>query len=237
MSKSSSRKPTADETAISNDERFPDDKLPVESLPNGEAATRSETKKPLIPRINLDELGLDEDYEKGLSEADKLSIVIRKACGQGYFRSHPELHKNLWMLDVKTGADQGFYIVAEDALRILRRDENEDIKLFPARLTLCYARDSGLFLWPLRLPQEGEKNRLDEWGLAALRYVKLAEEKWVKMYTRKGGNCYFHKVGEGITLTPPWPQITLQEAVDIAFEHRFLVAADDPVLRRLLGKE
>jgi hypothetical protein len=202
---------------------------------NGEAAA-PETQRPLIPNINLDELGLGEDYEKGFAEADKLSVVVRKACGQGYFRSHPELHKALWMLDVKSGADQGFYIVTGDALRILRRDDNDDIKLFPCRLTLCYARDSGLFLWPLRLPQEDKKNQQDEWGVAALRFCKMAETQWVKMYTRKGGNCYLHKVGQFVE-TPPWPQITLNEAVGIAFENKLITAATDPFLRRLLGLE
>jgi hypothetical protein len=202
---------------------------------NGEPATPGRV---LIPGIDLDSVALEEDYEQALAADEAHVVVVRKASGQGYFRAHPTLHRNIWALEIKNGADRGYYIVAGEAKKVLHREEHEDIKLFPCRLTLCYARDSGLFLWPLRLPEEGRKNQMDEWGQTALRICALAETAWVKLYTRRGGNCYSHKVGEGITAQPPWPEgVTLNELAGIAFEGKFVTDAADPLVRRLLGKE
>jgi hypothetical protein len=201
-----------------------------------DAATPSQ--RPLIPGIDLDSVALEDDYEQALAADDSLVVVVRKASGQGYFRAHPTLFRNIWALEVKNGADRGFYLVAGEARKVLRRDENEDVKLFPCRLTLCYARDSGLFLWPLRLPEEGRKNQADEWSQAALRICALAETSWVKMYTRRGGNCYSYKAAEGITIQPPWPEgVSLNELAGLAFEGKYITEADDPLVRRLLGEE
>jgi hypothetical protein len=193
--------------------------------------------RPLIPGIDLDSVALEDDFEQSVAAEDALTVVVRKPSGQGYFRAHPEMFRNIWVLEIKNGADRGFYLVAGAAKKLLRREENEDVKLFPCRLTLCYARDSGLFLWPLRLPEEGRKNQLDEWSQSALRVCKLAEEGWVKMFTRKGGNCYSHKPGEGIADVPPWPDATMNELAGLAFEGKYITDPEDPLIRRLLGKE
>jgi hypothetical protein len=205
-----------------------------------EAAGRETTppKRQLIPGIDLDSAALEEDYEQTCAGGDALTVVVRKASGQGFFRAHPSLYKNVWMMEIKNGADRGFYLIVGEARQLLRRDENDDIKLFPCRLTLCYARDSGLFFWPLRLPEERKKNQIDEWSQTALRICAVAETTWVKMYTRPGGNCYSYKTAEGIAEEPAWPDgITLNELAGIAFENKYITDADDPLVRRLLGKE
>jgi hypothetical protein len=155
----------------------------------------------------------------------------------GYFRAHPTHWKNVRMLEVKNGPDRGFYLVAHAAKNLLQSDDCDDIRLFPARLTLCYSRDSGLFLWPLKLPEPGRTNRLDEWSLSALRIVAIAEHEWVKLYTRQGANCYSYRPGRGIRCEPAWPTFDLGQAASMAFEGRYLTDPEDPLIRRLLGKE
>jgi hypothetical protein len=209
---------------------------PPTANPGSEAASPS--SKPLIPGIDLDRVALDEDYQEGMAGDDvPVAIAVSKASGQGFFRAHPALYRNVRMLEVKNGPDRGFYLVADAAKRFLQSDENEDVKLFPARLTLCYSRDTGLFLWPLRLPEPGRENRTDDWSQSALRICKLAETQWVKMYTKKGGSCYSHRVAEGITAEPPWPPFDLNQVAGMAFEGKYLTDPNDPLIRRLLGKE
>jgi hypothetical protein len=192
----------------------------------------------VISGIDLDALAIEEDYEQSLADGGGLVIVVRKASGQGYFRANPTLHKAIWMLEVKEGADRGFYLASGDAQRLLRRDENDDIKMFRARLTLCYARDGNtLFLWPLRLPEENKRNQLDEWGQTALRVCQMAETKWMKLYAKRGASCYSWKEAEGIVGEVPWPDVTLDEAATLAFEGKIISDANDPLVRRLLGKE
>jgi hypothetical protein len=104
-------------------------------------------QRPLIPGIDLDSLALEENYaDDAATEETPTTIVVRKPSGQGYFRAHSELHRNVRILEVKNGADRGFYLVGGGARALLLSEEHEDVTLFPARLTLCYSRDSGLFL-------------------------------------------------------------------------------------------
>jgi hypothetical protein len=254
MSQHSRRKPSVNPSKPSDNARPPDGEA-QEPAPGGtrkpegpgntdldRAAPGADGKpeparRPLIPGIDLDSIALEEDYEQSQADDDSLVVVTSKASGRGYFRAHSTLHKNIWALEVKNGADRGFYLIAGEARKLLRRAENEDVKLFPCRLTLCYARDSGLFLWPLRLSEEGRRNQLDEWSLSAQRICTLAETCWVKLYTKKGGNCYSHKIAVGITAEPPWPDATLEELAAIAFEGKYITDANDPLIKRLLGKE
>jgi hypothetical protein len=89
----------------------------------------------------------------------------------------------------------------------------------------------------LRLPEQRKNNQLDEWALAALKIVKIAETQWTKLYTITGGNCYSHKVAEGIKLAPPWPNLSMNEVAALAFENKYITDPRDPLIRRLLGKE
>jgi hypothetical protein len=229
--------PSDNEQPPSEDFPFGQNVEPASS-PDAAATEPKPLARPLIPGIDLDSVALEEDYQESVAAEDApTTVVVRKASGMGYFRAHPDLWKNVRMMEVKNGPDRGFYLVAGSAKTFLLSDDNDDVKLFPARLTLCYARDCGLFLWPLRLPEPRRNNQLDEWSQSALRICKIAEEKWVKLYTRKGGSCYSHKLGEGIRAEPAWPAMTLNEVAGLAFEGKYLDDPNDPLIRRLLGKE
>jgi hypothetical protein len=192
-------------------------------------------------RINFDELALADDYEAELAaSADQTTVVVKKACGVSFFRAHPEKWKSLWMLEIKNGADRGFYLVGGAALKLLRglvEQKATSLRPFPARLTLCYGRDVGPFLWPLKLPQPRKANQQDEWSATAQRICKMAETQWIEMFCPAGASCYHWNSGTGITGEPSWPSLTLEELAGIAFEGKYLTNPDDPVLRRQLGKE
>jgi hypothetical protein len=211
---------------------------PFGTASDAEVSATESPKRPLIPGIDLDSVALEEDYQEGMAGDDApATVVVRKPSGQGYFRAHPTLYRNVRMLEVRNGPDRGFYLVAAAAKELLQSDENEDVRLFPARLTLCYSRDTGLFLWPLRPPEPRKNNQIDEWSQSALRICKIAETQWVKLFTRRGGNCYSYRVGEGIKGEPAWTSVTMNEVAGMAFEGRHLTDPNDPLIRRLLGKE
>jgi hypothetical protein len=206
--------------------------------PVGKADDPPPPTRSLVPGIDLDACGEEEDYQEGMAaDESPATVVVHKPAGHGYFRTHPILFRNVRMLEVKNGPDRGYYLVAHGARAVLQSDENDDVRLFRARLTLCFSRDTGLFLWPLRLPESRKENQIDEWSQSALRICKEAESGWVKLYTRKGGSCYSFRPGKGIKTEPTWPSITLKQACDLAFEGRYLTDPRDPLIRRLLGEE
>jgi hypothetical protein len=190
--------------------------------------------------INLDDLALADDYEQQFIEDSERTVVVRKASGIGFFRAHPEQWKAIWMLEIKNGEDRGHYLAAGAALKLLQGLVNTkaaDIKLFPGRLTLCFGRDVGLFLWPLKLPQPRKANQVDEWSATAMRVCKMAEAEWVQLFCPRGASCYHWSRAEGLKEAPPWPESSFPELVNLAFEGKYITDAEDPVIRRMLGKE
>src|SRR5262249_18416387 len=133
--------------------------------------------------------------------------------------------------------DRGFYLIAGAAKDFLLDNDNSPYRLFPARLTLCYSRDTGLFLWPLKLPEPRKGSRIDDWGQSALRIAKVAENKWVTLFTPEGHQCYSFIPGDEIRTQPQWPDFDLAHAASLAFEGKYISDPEDPLIRRLLGKE
>jgi hypothetical protein len=203
--------------------------------PPAESPT-TQTRQTLISGIDLDSLGLDEEYTDGMEDEDApVGIPVTKPHRDWFFRTHPTMWKNLWLLEVKDGPDRGHYIVARTLWKRFRK-EGSGVVLRPVRLTLAVSQESGHFLWPLKLQEKGYENRKDEWSASALRICKIGETQWVKMYTRPGGNCYSMRIAEGITTEPTWPSQPYEELADLAFDGKVLKDADDPLLQRLQGK-
>ena len=191
---------------------------------------------PLIEGIDLDSISLDDDYADGMEGDDGqvAAIPVRKPSRDWFIRTHPTAWKNVRLLELKEGADRGFYIIHRALWTLCQQ---ADIPLRPVRLTLATSRESGAFLWPLKLQEKGFENRKDDWSASALRICKIAETVWVKVYTKEGGNCYSHKSAEGIDAQPVWPVQTFEQLLGLAFEGKVISDKDDPLLRRIMGKE
>jgi hypothetical protein len=190
----------------------------------------------MVGGIDLDSIALDDDYSEGMEGEDEgmAAVPIRKASRDWFIRTHPTAWKNLRLLEIKDGADRGHYLVHRGLWKLCQAD---DIPLRPVRLTLATSRESGAFLWPLKLQEKGCDNRRDEWSASALRIAKLAEAQWVKIFTKPGGNCYSSKVADGIQVPPVWPNMAFEEILALAFEGKTITDANDPLFRRIRGKE
>jgi hypothetical protein len=213
----------------------PDDTRQPDNGP-GPAPSVPPADPPLIDGIDLDSISLDDDYSDGMEADDSgvAAIPVGKPQRDWFFRTHPAAWKNIRLLELKSGADRGYYLVDRSLWKLCQA---EDIPLRPVRLTLAVSRESGPFLWPLKLQERGFENRKDDWSASALRICKIAETTWVKLYTKQGGNCYSHKVAEGIEAEPVWPLQTFEELIALAFEGKVIRDKNDPLLRRIMGKE
>jgi hypothetical protein len=214
--------------------------IPVDVRSDDRPEGEPQAAKPesLIPGFDLSAAALEEDYQEEMATDDKpAAIVVSKPNGVGFFRAHPIHFYLVRMLEVPNGPDRGYYLVTGAARKLLQLEENQDVKLFAARLTMCFSRDIGLFLWPLKLPEPGRDNQADEWGVSALRICREAETVWQKLYTKKNGRGYFSRPGKGIKTEPPWPPFGIEVAAQMALEKRYITSLDDPLIRRLLGEE
>jgi hypothetical protein len=215
---------------------IPDTPQKPKPSPDSPHEAQSPSEPPLIGGIDLNSIALDDDYADGMDadETGAAAIPVGKPQRDWFFRTHPTAWKNIRLLEVKSGADRGYYLVDRSLWKLCQA---EDIPLRPVRLTLAIARDAGSFLWPLKLQERGFENRKDDWSASALRICKIAEVGWVKLYTKPGGNCYSHKVADGIEAEPVWPLQSFEELIGLAFEGKVIKDKNDPLLRRVMGKE
>jgi hypothetical protein len=184
--------------------------------------------------FDLESLSLGDDYADGIFEDDGglAALPVTKPRRDWWVRTHPEHHLNVRLLEVKDGPDRGYCLVTRPLWEVLTA---ADLNLRPVRLTLAYSRESGPFIWPLKLPEMD--SRKDDWTASALRIAQRGENSWVKIYARPGGNSYSFKEARASLPEPPWPDKTFRELIDLAFDGKKIADRNDPLVRRLLGEE
>jgi len=214
-----------------------------------EAATTMTEQPPAVadrilfaPPIDPATLAVPDDYQKecegGQERSDDapLAISVCKANGRmGFFRAHPTLFTNVYVLEVAMGLDRGHYLISAAVKKVLDLPQHKHLKPWPCRLTLCYAREAGSFLLPARWPEEGKKNRQDPAATSVLNAIKVAEKEWIVLFW--AGQKHDYTPAKGITDQPKWPKMTMDELIGLGFDGKRIETPNDPLIRRLLGQE
>lgn len=103
----------------------------------------------------------------------------------------------------------------------------------PTILFTTISRQKVLALWPIRLPDES--GRRNEWNQSALEAAQLAMRNWVRVVPNMGLGGYDVYEAAGNLSEPEWPDLSLQQIVEIAFKGRYIDNLEHPVLKRLAG--
>jgi hypothetical protein len=236
--------PSGNSPSLDGQARGPaDDGLP-ESFPfgaNAEAAAepsprpageREPADKPVNP-FSREALRLNQNYTAALGlERHIHNIPVDKPPTEAWFRVHPntndrgeEMFFDTYLLHVKNGPDRGVYQVSADLLPMLSGER----LLKATRLVLCIDRQGELRLWPLRLP--GPDGREDAWMSSALAVAEQAKQQWVRLVAGQSG---YHSLTTTAAISDPiWPQLSLDEILELAFKKQRIASEADPVLRRL----
>ena len=100
------------------------------------------------------------------------------------------------------------------------------------RLVLAIDRQGDPFLWPIVLPDE---NRRLNWHLSALEAAQNAELEWTRIQSNMNIGAYDIFTAEGNLKEPEWPELSLDELLDIAFKNKIINRLDHQVLLQLRG--
>lgn len=107
-------------------------------------------------------------------------------------------------------------------------------ELVPTVLHLAIDRQGVVFLWPTRLPRAD--GRLDDWSRTAAEAALMAEELWISLRSNMSLGAYEVFEATGNIPDPDWPDLTMEQAIKIAFRERFIDSMSHPVVRRLRGE-
>ena len=137
-------------------------------------AKKAEPYKPPADASDLSDLFVDTGQGDPLTETTIYGIPVDKP--KDFFRVHPDpaYRKRclIYTHKVEGQIEERHYIVAE-----AMRDKVPEAKL--CLLATCIYRNGALRLWPLKLPQEGEKDQL-AWSTARA-IAKKALTTWTKL--------------------------------------------------------
>jgi hypothetical protein len=156
-----------------------------------------------------------------------ISIAVRKPDRKEFFRVHPELHLDCFVLEFGDGdVRPQTYLVTPRVHAVLIAE------LVAVRLFCCINKYGTKFLWPAKLPSSnGRQNR---WHDSALVAADKASVSWIRMFA--AGGAYELQAAQGDLGTPDWPSWPLREWLRLGFKDEFLINdVDHPVIRALNG--
>ena len=181
-------------------------------------------------KFNLDSLRLSQDFSAtvGVKKAI-ITIPVRKPNRQEYFRVHPleDMCFQTAVLELKD--DRETYLVDRALWNELQGE------IVPKVLFATINRQGVLALWPIRLP--GSDGRQDQWNQSALGAASMAKTRWIRIAANMSLGAYDVFEATGNLPDPVWPELTLQQIIEIAFKDRYITSLDHPGLRRLRGEQ
>ena len=156
------------------------------------------------------------------------TIPVRKPGKQDYVRVHPDPTYRIETAVLEIKEEQETFLVAQELWDELPGE------LTPKVLFTTINRQQVTSLWPIRLP--GDDGRIDTWNGRAMEAATFAQKQWVRICSNKSLGAYDVFQATGEIPEPEWPELNLEQILEIAFKGRFIDDFDHPVLKRLRGE-
>jgi hypothetical protein len=159
-----------------------------------------------------------------------ITVPLRKPHKHDWFRVHPNPDWSYPASVLKTSGDKRdeLYVVSPHLLPLVG-NETVPMMFVPTITTL------GVFcLCPVRLP--GPEGRLDDWGRSAMMAMEQAKSKWTRLVANRALNAYDVLEPVGVFPEPTWPDLPIDEILQIALRDHVIEDIGHPVLRTLRGE-
>jgi len=181
-------------------------------------------------RFDPARLCLSQAYDQLASVKKVINTVpVRRPDPMAFVRVHPD---SAWSL--------------VGALLLERVEGQESFLVDPAlhdevaavaKVKILYTaitRQGVLFLWPVGMT--GPDGRSNAWHDSAQRAADMARKQWVRVHPNQGLGGYEVVVPSSELPEPEWPDLSLEQILELAFRDRFIDSVDHPVLRKLRGE-
>ena len=209
-----SSKPTVDQTDSSKSMKESPETTPKQS---GESTGSS---------ADFSRFRLSQNFGNVSGVKKQLSTVpVRKPNKTQWVRVHTEKKMDAKLL--KYGEkDEDLYFVEPE----LQAEVEQLARAH--RLVLAIDWQGDPFLWPIVLPDE---NRRLNWHLSALEAAGNAELEWTRMQANMSLGAYEIFAAEQDLGAPEWPELSMNELLEIAFKNKIIDRPDHLVLLQLRG--
>ena len=174
-------------------------------------------------------LRLTQNFGETLGVKKVLTTVpVGRPSKDRFFRAHPSPSWVFptWILENKAVGET--YLVSEEVASAL------DDQVRPVELHAAIDRQNNPFLIPIPLPgPNGVRNR---WHESLAQAVERSKSVWLRVSANKdlGGYDIFEATAK--LPDPVWPDITMDELLEVAFRGRIITSVDHPIVQERLGK-
>ena len=181
---------------------------------------------------NLDRLRLGQSYADVFDvEPILVEVPVRKPRKQEFIRVNPDEKYFLDTALLKDDKSGEFYIVDPAIQAAL---EGCNVTLQPTNLVLAINRQNGVFLWPLRLPGDGDRG--NSWFTSATAAAVEAKDRWVRVAADMAEGRYSVYVAPDDLGEPNWPEQDFKALLNLAFQDRQIEGREHPIVRELEGR-
>lgn len=172
---------------------------------------------PKLEDIALDPHDLDTNEEQA-------TIDIRRPKNEEFIRTRADLQCDLTLLTY----EREQYLISPELV-----SQAEDLC---GRYRLYGAIDRrGIYcLCPAKIPDPLRPNR---WHVTLHEILALAQTKWIRIVPDQKGGMYRAVEAAGQLAEPAWPDKTMAELYEIAFEGRYIDSMEHAVLKAAKGED
>lgn len=183
-------------------------------------------KSVMIGNICLDELIQPVDYSGVATAGRPIRIQISKPRRDEWVAVRPGEDWQLagYVIEDKQDMESEIYIVHKD----LANGELADDARY-AILHLAISTTGRIFWWHIKM---GTTNRRNHWAETAVKAVEVAQKNWIRLIP--GHESYEIREAKVQMPEPKWPDLSRDEAIQLAFKDRVINSLEHPIARRLI---
>lgn len=180
-------------------------------------------------KIDFNALRLPQNFGEDLGVRKVLTHVsVGKPNSDRFFRTHPSIKMHFEALTYEDKATKDVYVVMPELAEVFGRLAR------PVTLHLAVDRRGNPFLIAVPLPSSnGTRN---PWHESLAQAVDKAKKDWVRIASNMAAGVYDVYVATATLSPPDWPDKSIEEIVQIAFNGKIVDTVDHPVVQGLQGK-
>jgi hypothetical protein len=157
------------------------------------------------------------------------AVPVRRPKRTEFIRTHRDFVIDVAIIEREGDMDRETYLVAPNVQHLVL-DE-----LRKSRLHVAIDKRGTTFIWPIKLPSDGNDRgrRVAETALLA---ADLAKDTWVRVSWNRGLGGYEVARAKGDLGEPQWPEKSFRDLLEIAFRHYLIDRPDHPAVLELSGE-
>lgn len=179
--------------------------------------------------LDLSKFRLAPNSSETLGSKKLVSVVpVTKPSKEKFFQTSADDDRSMDVYLYEDKVESAFYLISPDVADTLGK------LVRASTLHLAIDRGSNPFFIPIPLPDDrGQRN---SWPASMLNAIEHARGRWVRVQSDMSMGIYQIHEAQGSLEEPKWPELSLEELVNIAFAGRVIKDLEHPKVQTVLGK-